>query len=163
VTIIIPLACVCGDFLGSHSQPGTRSDGSVRAPIKTRQGGTCWGWCEQTCHEYRPVPWDRTSPAWVAVLARANELDMPQHFACDLYRDWQRLTAPDAPQVFIWSPYQNGTDLLHGPDVLWWLNAISRNDKDRQWFVWEGSTLQPDHIQRIHGHFCTVAEAHGSA
>ena len=60
------------------------------------------------------------------MLGKANQLHIPQHFACDLYRDWQRLTAADAPQVLIWSPYQNGTDLLYGPDVLCWFNAVSR-------------------------------------
>ena len=157
VTIIVPLACVCGDFVGSHSQPRMWSDGTAREPIKTTHGGICWGWCDQTCPEFRPVPMDRTSSAWVAVLAKANQLHIPQHFACDLYRDWPRVTADDAPPVFIWSPYQNGTDLLYGPNVLWWLNAVSRTSKDRHWFVWDGVTLQPDHIHDIYRRFCEVS------
>jgi hypothetical protein len=135
LSITIPLACVCGDFVGSHSQARICSDGSVREPIKTAHGGICWGWCEQSCPEFRPVPLDRTSSAWVAVLGKANQSHMPQHFDCDLYRDWQRLTAADAPHVFFWSLYQNGTDLLYGPDAQWWLNAVSRAGKDRHWFV----------------------------
>jgi len=35
-------------------------DGSVREPIKTTHGGIRWGWCDQTCPEFRPVPMDRT-------------------------------------------------------------------------------------------------------
>lgn len=135
------------------------SDGSVREPIKTARGGICWGWCDQTCPEFRPGPMNRTSSAWVAVLGKANELDMPQHFACDLYRDWQRLTAADAPQVFIWGPYQNGTDLLYGPGVLSWLNAISRTSNARQWFVWDGLTLQSDCIHAIYRRFCRAERA----
>jgi hypothetical protein len=154
VTIIVPLACVCGDFVDSHSQRRMWSDGSVREPIKTTHGGICWGWCDQTCPEFRPVPMERTSSAWVAVLGKANQLRMPEHFASDLYRDWQRLTADDAPRVFIWSPYQNGTDLLYGPDVLCWLNAaVARTREDRHWFVWDELTLQPDHIHDIYRRF----------
>ena len=142
VTIIVPIACVCGDFLDSHSQPGKRNDGSLRQPIRTVHGGICWGWCDQSCPEYRPLPMDRTSPAWSAVFAKANQLNIPQHFACDLYRDWQLLTAEDAPGVFIWSPYENGTDLLHGPNVLSWLNSMLHTSKDRRWFVWDGLRFQ---------------------
>ena len=43
------------------------------------------------------------------------------------------------------------------------LTAISRNDKDRQWFVWDGSTPQKDYLHQIYRHFCTVADVQGSA
>jgi hypothetical protein len=77
VTIIVPLACACGDFVGSHSQPRMWRDGSVREPIKTTHEGICWDWCDQTCPEFRPVPMERTSSAWLAVLAKANQLHIP--------------------------------------------------------------------------------------
>lgn len=154
VTIIVPIACVCGDFLDSHSQPTKCTDGSVRQPIRTAHGGICWGWCDQSCPEYRPMPMDHTSPAWSAVFAKANQLNIPQHFTCDLYRDWQCLTADDAPQVFIWSAYDNGTDLLYGTDVLTWFTAVARNARDRRWFVWDGLRLWSVDMDEVYRRFC---------
>ena len=43
------------------------------------------------------------------------------------------------------------------------LTAVSRNDKDRQWFVWDGSKPQQDRVQKIYRRFCTVADVQGSA
>jgi hypothetical protein len=154
VTITIPLACVCGDFFDSHSQPRMRSDGSLQEPIATPRGGICWGWCDQTCAEFRPVLIDRTSHAWEAVIAQANELNLPHHFACDLYRDWQCLTADDAPEVFIWSAYESGTDLLYGNDVLTSFCAIPRTASDRRWFVWDGLSLRSVDRDDVHRRFC---------
>ena len=96
----------------------------------------------------------RTSRAWSAVFAKANQLNVPQHFTCDLYRDWQLLTAEDAPGAFIWSPYENGTDLLYGPSVLSWFNSILHSRKDRRWFVWDGLRLQSADEPAVYRRFC---------
>ena len=131
-----------------------RSDGSLQQPIATARGGICWGWCDQTCPEFRPVLIDRTSHAWEAVIAQANELNLPHHFACDLYRDWQCLTADDAPEVLIWSAYESGTDLLYGTDVLTSFCAIPRTASDRRWFVWDGLSLRSVDGDDVYGRFC---------
>jgi hypothetical protein len=92
---------------------------------------------------------DNTSHAWDAVIAQANELNLPRHFACDLYRDWECLTADDAPEVFICSAYDNGTDLLYRNGALMWFNAIARNAKDRRWFEWDGLSLWSVDIDEV--------------
>jgi hypothetical protein len=88
------------------------------------------------------------------VFAKANQLNIPQHFTCDLYRDWQLLTAENAPQVFIWSPYENGTDLLYGPNVRSWLNSLLHISKNRHWFVWDGLRLQSADEPAVYRRFC---------
>jgi len=67
---------------------------------------------------------------------------------------WQCLTAEDAPEVFIWSAYDNGTDLLYGNDVLTWFTAIARNAKDRRWFVWDGLSPWSVDIDEVYRRFC---------
>jgi hypothetical protein len=69
--IAFEVACSCDDFAASH-----------------RQGiGPCMGWCDQTCRAYRPVPLNRTSSAWDALLAEATHVKWPEHFTSDLFRD----------------------------------------------------------------------------
>jgi hypothetical protein len=102
-TILFEVACICDDFPASH-QHGT---------------GPCMGWCDQTCQAYRPVLLDRTSPAWEALLAEACRVAWPEHFACDLFRDWQLLTQDNAPDAFVWALRRLGTICCPLTTAMW--------------------------------------------
>ena len=108
-TLNFDVACLCGDFLASHSQGYTLSDGTVKEPLFNHKGGICSGWCDQTCAAYRPVQLTRTNPAWQAVLAKATEVRMPEIFTGDLFRDWERLCGDKPPEFgFVWGVRTTG-------------------------------------------------------
>lgn len=130
------VACRCDDFAASHR----------------RCTGPCMGWCDQTCKTYRPVPLDRTSSAWEAVFAEATRVGWPEHFTCDLFRDWQLLTWGNAPSAFVWALRRLGTELLIPDDgIVAWQNLLARHHPEARWYVWRfGRLLEvtPDEASR---------------
>jgi len=147
-TLNFDVACLCGDFLASHSQGYTLSDGTVKEPLFNHKGGICSGWCDQTCAAYRPVQLTRSNPAWQAVLAKATEVRMPEIFTGDLFRDWEKLCGDEPPEFgFVWGVRTTGTEtLMLGADgALGWLRAIEHNGSHRnhRWYIWHGPVDQP--------------------
>ncbi len=131
------VACRCDDFAASHRR-GT---------------GPCMGWCDQTCQAYRPVPLDRTSSAWEALLAEATRVKWPEHFTCDLFRDWQLLTRADAPSEFVWALRRLGTELLIlGDASSAWQELLARHHPEARWYVWRAQRLMavtPEEASRL--------------
>jgi len=126
-TILFEVACICDDFPASHRH-GT---------------GPCMGWCDQTCQAYRPVLLDRTSSAWEALLAEASRVAWPEHFACDLFRDWQLLTQDNAPDAVVWALRRLGTDLLRADHSnVAWQALLAEHHPEALWYVWRGGRLQ---------------------
>jgi hypothetical protein len=124
--ILFDVACICDDFPASHRH-GT---------------GPCMGWCDQTCQAYRPVLLDRTSVAWEALLAEASRVAWPEHFACDLFRDWQLLTQDNAPDAFVWALRRLGTDLLRADySNVAWQAVLAGHHPEALWYVWRGGRL----------------------
>jgi hypothetical protein len=133
MTLIIDIACDCGDFKSSHGRFG------------------CAGWCYQTCQEFRPQTMDRTSKQWESVLAEAERLDMPRFFTGDLFRDYQCLTSTDAPAAFVWGVRNTGTHLFWEIDGLArWLEAIARVNPDQRWYFWNGERLRAGDTTTVH-------------
>ncbi len=101
------------------------------------------GWCDQTCQAYRPVLLDRTSSAWEALLAEASRVAWPEHFACDLFRDWQLLTQDNAPDAVVWALRRLGTDLLRADHSnVAWQALLAEHHPEALWYVWRGGRLQ---------------------